>query len=129
MNAAKATAGLKILVVEDEAMIAMLIEDMLIDLGCEVIGPMSNIDKALRAASTNALDGALLDVNLRGQPVYPVADALIARGVPVVFVTGYGETGLDQRFAGMPVVSKPLPPGALEQVLTQHIAGRCARGD
>lgn len=119
-------AGLRILVVEDEAIVAMLIEDALVDIGCEVVGPMTSVEKAL-AASMERLDGAFLDVNVRGQPVYPVADALIARGVPVVFVTGYGEAGIDRRFGGAPVVEKPFTPACLQRLVTGHMAGRPAQ--
>ena len=85
-------AGRRILVVEDEMMIAMLVEDMLAELGCAVVGPAHALDTALEFARTElALDAALLDVNLAGQPVFAVADALREKGVPAIFSTGYGD--------------------------------------
>jgi CheY-like chemotaxis protein len=120
-----ATAGLRILLVEDEAMVAMIIEDTLNDLGCEIVGPMSNIERALAAArTTERIDGAFLDVNLRGELVYPVAEALAARGVPFAFVTGYGEKGIDARFRDAPVLSKPFLPETVEQLVNRHMTGR-----
>ncbi|WP_261404766.1 response regulator [Chenggangzhangella methanolivorans] len=83
--------GLRILLVEDEAMIAMLVEDMLLDGGAEVVGPAGGVKAALAViAETDAIDGALLDVNLGGEQSFEVADALAARNIPFVFVTGYG---------------------------------------
>jgi CheY-like chemotaxis protein len=118
-------AGLRILLVEDEAMVAMIIEDTLNDLGCEIVGPMSNVEKALAAAkSEDHIDGAFLDVNLRGQLVYPVAEVLAARGVPFAFVTGYGEKGIDARYRGAPVLTKPFLPETVEQLVSKHMAGR-----
>ena len=85
--------GRRILVVEDEMMIAMLVEDMLGELGCAVVGPAHALDTALAmAASEVGLDAALLDVNLGGTSVFPVADALRAKGVPAIFSTGYTAT-------------------------------------
>lgn len=119
------TAGLRILLVEDEAMVAMIIEDTLSDLGCEIVGPMSSIDRALAAArTTERIDGAFLDVNLRGELVYPVAEALTARGIPFAFVTGYGEKGIDARYRGAPVLTKPFLPETVEQLVSTHMAGR-----
>jgi CheY-like chemotaxis protein len=124
-----ATAGLRILLVEDEAMVAMIIEDTLNDLGCEILGPMSSIERALAAAqTTERIDGAFLDVNLRGELVYPVAEALEARGVPFAFVTGYGEQGIDERFRSAPVLTKPFLPETVEQLVTRDMAGAAKAG-
>lgn len=127
VNSMTPAAGLKILLVEDETIVAMMVEDALRDLGCEVVGPASSVSRALAAAAIEGLDGAFLDVNLRGEPVYPVADALIARGVPIVFLTGYGEEGVDKRFAGVPVIAKPFTPATLAQLVTQYMTGRLTR--
>lgn len=106
-------------------MVAMIIEDTLSDLGCEVVGPMSSIDRALVAArTTERIDGAFLDVNLRGELVYPVAEALTARGIPFAFVTGYGEKGIDARYRSAPVLTKPFLPETVEQLVSKHMAGR-----
>lgn len=83
-------AGLRILVVDDEALIAMLLEDTLADLGCEVIGPVSTVEAALAAVAQDGIDGVLLDANLHGKSALPVAEALLDRGVPFILVTAYG---------------------------------------
>jgi CheY-like chemotaxis protein len=77
-------SSLKVLVVEDEALVSMLVEDMLTDLGCVVVGPAAEIEEALRLAGSADIDAALLDVNLGGRPIFPVADALKARGAAVL---------------------------------------------
>src|SRR5690606_6133898 len=79
--------GLKVLVVEDEMMVSMLIEDMLGDLGCEVIGPASRLEEAIALANETELDCAVLDVNLGGQPIFPLADLLREKGAPFAFAT------------------------------------------
>ncbi len=115
---------MKILLVEDEAMIAMLVEDMLGDLGCLVVGPAHALDEALAFANGGAgIDAALLDVNLAGRPVFPLADALRARGVPVIFSTGYGETGLRPVDAGAPVLQKPFRIADLARALEAVMKG------
>ncbi|HEX2117347.1 MAG TPA: response regulator [Alphaproteobacteria bacterium] len=118
--------GLRILLVEDEAMVAMIIEDTLRDLGCEVVGPIASIERAREAAISERVDGAFLDVNLRGELVYPVAEVLAARNVPFAFVTGYGESGIDPRFRGAPVLAKPFLPETVEQLVSRHMARRAA---
>ena len=115
--------GRRVLVVEDEMMIAMLVEDMLADLGCTVIGPAHGLEAALRLAATETgLDAALLDVNLGGQPVFAVADALRAKGVPAIFSTGYGEAGLRDVDVGAPVLQKPFRAGDLARALTEALS-------
>jgi two-component SAPR family response regulator len=86
--------GKRILVVEDEALIAVMVEDMLSEMGGEVVGPAGTIEEALALARTEMLDAAVLDVNVRGQRIDPVAEVLMERGVPVLFATGYGEVRL-----------------------------------
>lgn len=120
---ARALAGMRVLLVEDEMLVAVMLEDILVDLGCAVIGPAGSVAKALELIEGEALDGALLDVNLNGEEVYPAAKALAARGIPFVFVTGYGDTGVDdQRYGGVPVVQKPFRPATLGRVLADRIA-------
>jgi CheY-like chemotaxis protein len=119
--------GRKVLVVEDEMMIAMLVEDMLSDLGCDVVGPAHGLDSALKLAMESVgLDVALLDVNLAGQPVFAVADALRAKGVPAIFSTGYGEAGLREIDAGAPVLQKPFRAGDLARALNTALGGERA---
>jgi CheY-like chemotaxis protein len=118
-------AGRRVLVVEDEMMIAMLLEDMLSELGCAVVGPAHTVPEALALVSGEAaLDVALLDVNLAGQPVFAVADALRAKGVPTIFSTGYGDAGLREADRGSPVLQKPFRAGDLARALTEALAPR-----
>jgi CheY-like chemotaxis protein len=109
--------GLRVLVVEDEMMVSMLIEDMLSDLGCVVVGPASRLEEAIGLASEQAIDCAVLDVNLGGQPIFPVADLLREKGAPFAFVTGYGDAGLRDVDRGTPVLQKPFREGDLARVL------------
>ena len=104
----RGVAGHRLLLVEDEALTGMMMSDMLTDLGFEVIGPFARVDEAVAAAEREAFDAAVLDVNLDGEMVYPVADVVAARGLPFVFVTGYGAEGIDGRFAHVPVLQKPI---------------------
>ncbi|MFS0740000.1 response regulator [Brevundimonas sp. 3P9-tot-E] len=114
--------GRRVLIVEDELLVAMLLETILSDMGCDVIGPESNVDDGLRIASgTGKLDAALLDVNVAGQEVFPVAEALKARGVPFVFSTGYGEAGLPEHWRGNPTVQKPFTEGAIRDALMKAL--------
>jgi len=110
-------AGLRVLVVEDEMMVSMLIEDMLSDLGCVVVGPASRLEEALDLAKASELDCAVLDVNLGGQPIFPLADLLRERGRPFAFATGYGDAGLRDVDKGTPVLQKPFREGDLARVL------------
>jgi len=97
--------GLRVLVVEDESLIGMLAEDLLEQLGCRMVGLVSSVGKALELAKSAELDLALLDVDIGGEPVYPVASALLKRGVPFLFMSGYG--GLEDPWRGRPIVQKP----------------------
>ena len=117
-----ALQGRRILVIEDESLVAMLLETILDDMGCTVVGPESNIDDGLRAATTEgALDAALLDVNVAGREVFPVAEALKARGVPFVFSTGYGEAGLPEHWRGNPTIQKPFTEAAIRDALMKAL--------
>ena len=84
----------RILVVEDEALIAVMVEDMLTELGSREVGPAATIEAALELARSAEIDAAVLDVNVRGERIDPVAETLLARGIPVLFATGYGEVRL-----------------------------------
>jgi CheY-like chemotaxis protein len=108
----------RVLVVEDEILIGMLLEDMLGDLGYQVAATASRIDEASRLAREAEIDLAILDVNLNGQEVYPVAEILAGRGIPFVFATGYGERGLPPAFRDRPTLQKPFQQATLEQQLT-----------
>lgn len=109
--------GLRVLVVEDEMLVSMLVEDMLADFGCSVVGPAPDFDEAMALATTADIDAALLDVNLAGRPIFPVADKLKARGVPFAFASGYGQAGLAEEHRDAPVLQKPFRQADLERAL------------
>lgn len=113
-----AVAGLRILVLEDEMLVALLVEDMLTELGCIVIGPASSVAQALALLAAGPVDLALLDVNLsHGGSGYAVADALAARAIPFAFVTGYGRISLRAPHRDRPILQKPFRTEALSRVL------------
>ena len=114
--------GLKVLVVEDEMLVSMLVEDMLSDLGCTVVGPAAELEEAMTLAQSADIDLALLDVNLGGRPIFPVADALKARGVPFAFASGYGEAGLSEDHRGAAVLQKPFREADLAKALRGLVA-------
>jgi CheY-like chemotaxis protein len=116
-----AAQGKRILVVEDELMIRMLLEDMLGELGYTIAAEAARIDEALQAAKTADFDLAILDVNLKGEPISPVADALVARGMPFVFATGYGEQGLPETYRGRPTLKKPFQLDGLKLMLEKAL--------
>jgi CheY-like chemotaxis protein len=118
----KSLRGLRILVVEDEAMIVMLLEDMLSDLGCELIGPAYKIDEALALIQSERFDGAILDVNLAGERTTPLADILQSKGIPLLFATGYGNAGVNDAFRGRPVLTKPFTQNQLEEAMRSLFA-------
>lgn len=113
----KDLVGLRILVVEDEGIVAMLVEDMLAELGCEVVGSVATLQKAIEAATNESFDFAMLDVNLDGQPVFPVAKILKSRQLPFLFSTGYGRVGIPSIFQDREVLSKPFAKEVLETTL------------
>src|SRR5262245_13993058 len=113
------TAARRVLVVEDEIMIRMLLEDMLADLGYGVAASAGGLNEAIALARESDFDLAILDVNLNGDPVYPVADLLIERGVPFAFSTGYGERGLPEPYRDRPTLQKPFQLENLENILTR----------
>jgi PAS domain S-box-containing protein len=124
---ARLAPGTCILVVEDEAMVAMLVKDALDELGMEMDGPFTSLTSALAAAQTTHASAALLDVNLAGEFVYPVADVLRARGIPIVFTTGYGGEDVDARYGDVPVLTKPFQVEQLHDIMLNH-AGRTGDG-
>lgn len=114
--------GLRVLLVEDESVIAMLTENMLADLGCENIAIAGSIAQALDAIDQHPPDLAVLDVNLRGQMVLPVAEKLAAAGIPFTFATGYGASEMLAAWRGYPVIQKPFGMPELERALRQALA-------
>jgi CheY-like chemotaxis protein len=111
----------RVLVVEDESLVAMLLETMLEDMGCLTVGPASSVEEGLRLVGEEQMDAALLDVNVGGTPVFPVAEVLEARGIPLVFSTGYGEGGLPENWRGRPTVQKPFTEAVIRDALMQAL--------
>ena len=112
--------GVRVLVVEDEAIIAMTAEDMLEELGCTVAASASGLGEALAAAARGGFDVALLDINLNGSDSRPVAEKLRADGVPFVFTTGYGAAGCGG-FEDTPLVTKPYQIADLEAAIAKAL--------
>ena len=112
-------SGKRVLVVEDEVFLRLDLESMLEDLGCVVVASASHLDEALRFANSSPCDLAVLDVNLGGQRVDPVADVLAARGIPFVFTTGYGVQGQPAAHRSVPVLEKPYSPDLLAATLAR----------
>lgn len=125
-------AGTRVLVVEDEALVVMMLEDMLEQLGCEVVGVATRLGQAKKFLETRQFDCALLDINLAGEPVYPLARRLSERGTPFVFVTGYERPDMLKRFQGCSILRKPFDAGALgktvARVMSEKARGHVAGG-
>lgn len=109
--------ALRILVVEDEMTIAFMIEDMLVDLGHDVVDIAMRLPEALKAAGDLDVDLAILDVNLDGHRSFPVAEVLTGRGIPFAFATGYGAAGIEAPFGSRPILTKPFLRADLERIL------------
>ena len=107
----------RVLIIEDESLVAMLLETVLEDLGCTPIGPAATVDEGLRLIENHDPDAALLDVNVAGHQVFPAAEALKAKGVPFVFSTGYGEGGLPDEWRGHPTIQKPFTEATVRTAL------------
>jgi PAS domain S-box-containing protein len=118
----------RVLLVEDEALVAMMIGENLTEFGFQVIGPVATASEALAAARANHFDAAVLDINLGDGPVYAVAEILAKRGVPFVFVTGYDADSVDPRFSGVPILQKPIERDTLQKVFMQSGADRAVAG-
>jgi CheY-like chemotaxis protein len=113
--------GLRVLVVEDEAAIAMWIEDVLQDMGCVITGSAATVAEALRLVQQGGFDFVLLDMNLAGAKVEAVAHALAAAGIPFAFASGYGRAGLPDGLQDRPVLQKPFLSADLEKVMRQSL--------
>ena len=109
-------SGNRVMIVEDEALVAMVVTESLTSLGCSVVGPFSRCSDALAAIEADEIDAAILDVNLDGEMVYPLAELLTERGVPFIFVTGYGAESIDERFTHIPVIQKPVERHVLQRI-------------
>ena len=110
----------RVLLVEDEVIVGMMMKDVLTEIGFHVVGPFGKVSDAIEVIDRERLGAAVLDVNLRGEMIYGLADELTGRGVPLVFVTGYGPEAIDARFANVPVLQKPVDSAALRRVLTRR---------
>jgi len=111
--------GRRILVVEDEALVAMLVEDALVEAGYEVIGPARSVAQAMKLLEGETPAAAVLDLNLAGETSTPVADALARRGVPFVVATGYGVAGVPAAHRAAPVLPKPYDPADLTATIAR----------
>lgn len=116
--------GKRVLVVEDESLVSMLIEGFLEDIGCTVAGVAGRLEEAATLAETLALDLAVLDINLDGSPSYPIAEMLGRRGIPFVLATGYGGTALPVRLQSAHVLTKPFTRDQLEAALAAAATAR-----
>ncbi len=117
--------GPRVLVVEDEMAIVLMIEEALVNIGAQMVGPAARLDAALKLAKEVPIDAAVLDITIRGGDSYAVADTLAERGIPFVLCSGYSEWALEERHRSRPQLTKPYSLGALEaQVL--ELLGRAA---
>ena len=117
-----ALTGLRVLVVEDEMLVSLMIEEMLTDYACAIVGPFDNVPAAVEAAMTEAIDVALLDVNIGGSKVYPVANVLTYRRIPFLFLSGYGESAVPKDRPDWRVCSKPFRQVELMGMLSQQLS-------
>ena len=113
--------GVRVMVVEDDYLIAQLLNEILRSNGCVVLGPLPRLATAVDAAKTKACDAAILDVNLAGKYVYPVAEILSERNVPFMFLTGYSVDALPPEYAGQPRLGKPFRVEQLTGALSDLI--------
>lgn len=105
------------MMVEDEAIVALMLEDMLQEIGCKVSDSAASLGQAMVLAETTEADVAILDINLNGAEVYPAAERLVERRIPLIFATGYGKKILPPRWSGTPVLGKPVTVSDLERAL------------
>jgi CheY-like chemotaxis protein len=117
-------AGLRVLVVEDEFLLAMMLEDTLNEEGCIIVGPFGRVAEAIQAATEEQIDLAVLDVNVAGEKVFPVADLLDRSGVPFILLTGYGEKAVPQDRQHWQTCDKPYRPEQLIEVLLKKAGSR-----
>lgn len=120
-NVPMASSSLQILVVEDESLVAMMIEDMLTDLGHKVVATSGRMPDASRLVSNASADLVILDVNLNGEETYPLANSLAAREIPFIFATGYGSSGIKAEWSDVPVLQKPFQSRELAEAINLAI--------
>lgn len=122
----KAGSRTSILLVEDEVMIRMMVADMLEELGYTISAEAGDIDEGVRLVQTTDFDIAILDVNVNGKVITPVAEAVQLRGRPFVFATGYGAQGLPQKFRDRPTLQKPFQIETLARTIESVLKGIAA---
>lgn len=116
--------GQRVLLVEDEPMVAIMLEDMMADLGVEVVATAMTLKDAQQAASLDGLDAAILDINLKGEMSYPAGEILVRRGIPMILVTGYARHDPPQSLARVPIIPKPYRVEQIARALAQVVAPR-----
>ena len=121
---ARLLEGVRVLVVEDDFLVSLFFEDVLQSAGCVVLGPVPRLADALDVAAKQHCDVAVLDVNLAGEWVYPVAAVLSGRNVPVIFVTGYGDDAMPHEYAGQPRIAKPFSAEQLSGAISSGLRRR-----
>ena len=127
MLAPRLLEGLRILVVEDNLLLAEVTKLLLEDSGCQVVGPAGWLQRGLELAEHEPLDGALLDINLNGRLCFPICDVLVRRAIPFCFVTGYSHLDLiPGQYREAPVIAKPFDPERLRSVIDNMLRGRQA---
>ena len=117
-------AGLRLMVAEDEFHVLLLVEDLLETLGCQVAERASSLAQAVACAKTCEVDAALLDINLGGERIYPAAEILRGRKIPLVFATGYGPQGVEPAWRDCAILQKPFLIEQLERTLVDIKARR-----
>ncbi len=122
------TSDHRVLLVEDEMMVARMLHRMLTELGYAVVGPATGVDEAMKLIGGGGIDAAVLDINLDGEMSFPVADELTNRGIPFVFSTGYGEEVLSNGYHASRLLKKPYRRSRLEGALADLVAARQSSG-
>ncbi|HLL26841.1 MAG TPA: response regulator [Xanthobacteraceae bacterium] len=115
------------MIVEDESLVALALSDFLTELGFSIVGPFSKLADAKQAVAQGNVDAAILDVNLGGEPIYPLAEILAERDMPFVFTTGYGAESIDARFKNAPILQKPIEQEDLKRLFV--VNGEAMFGD
>jgi DNA-binding response OmpR family regulator len=115
--------GVKVVLVEDESAVALAIEDMIQDLGCELVGSVASLARAQQIMGSESFDVAVLDVNVRGEAVFPIAYLLVERGIPFLFSTGYGQGAIPQDLANHPAITKPFSIETLARAMSAALMG------
>jgi DNA-binding response OmpR family regulator len=123
-GASMGAKGLRVFVVEDEAMIRLMVMDMLEELGCRVAAEAGDVEEAAKLARSADFDLAILDVNVKGKLITPVAELIRARRRPIIFATGYGSEGLPEEFRDFPALQKPFQQDALAALIDEVVHPR-----